>query len=256
MWISTDPALGEYIPKAPIDEEAKEYNQNLPGLGGVFNPINGNLYHYAANNPVRYTNQNGRKEKKGLTWGILNLLLGKDNVNRIWNDSMYDGFANFSDTILHEAIEAPCGIISDASSVVGIYAIATGNVPLAAGAEITGNAADSLILGSKVLKAYNSGKKSDWIDAASDAANLGFGAFVSFSIKGKYADVRVTQSSKNGGYYQKGHKGRLSNSEGFKKKLIQELAPELGKEFATKIADTVINDMKMQINKEKGANDE
>ena len=43
MWISTDPALGEYIPKAPIDEEAKKYNQNLPGMGGVFNHINTNL---------------------------------------------------------------------------------------------------------------------------------------------------------------------------------------------------------------------
>ena len=34
-WISTDPALGEYIPKAPINEEAKRYNQNLPGMGGA-----------------------------------------------------------------------------------------------------------------------------------------------------------------------------------------------------------------------------
>ena len=47
MWISTDPALGEYIPKAPIDEEAKKYNQNLPGMGGVFNHINSNLYEQA-----------------------------------------------------------------------------------------------------------------------------------------------------------------------------------------------------------------
>ena len=60
QWISTDPALGEYIPKAPIDEEAKKYNQNLPGMGGVFNHINSNLYHYAGNSPVKYTDPDGR----------------------------------------------------------------------------------------------------------------------------------------------------------------------------------------------------
>lgn len=48
-WISTDPALGDYIPQAPINDEAKKHNQNLPGMGGIFNHINdeaGNHYDY------------------------------------------------------------------------------------------------------------------------------------------------------------------------------------------------------------------
>ena len=59
-WISSDPALGEYIPQAPVNDEAKKSNQNLPGIGGVFNTVNLQLYHYAGNNPVKYTDPDGR----------------------------------------------------------------------------------------------------------------------------------------------------------------------------------------------------
>jgi len=60
MWLSTDPALGEYIPQAPINDEIRKNNQNLPGMGGIFNHINSNLYAYGANNPVKYTDPDGR----------------------------------------------------------------------------------------------------------------------------------------------------------------------------------------------------
>ena len=58
-WLSGDPALSDYIPTAPIDDEAKKHNENLPGMGGVFNVVNLHLYHYAGNNPVKYEDPTG-----------------------------------------------------------------------------------------------------------------------------------------------------------------------------------------------------
>ena len=59
-WLSADPAVSDYIPQAPVDDEARKHNQNLPGMGGVFNVVNFQLYHYAGNNPVKYTDPDGR----------------------------------------------------------------------------------------------------------------------------------------------------------------------------------------------------
>jgi RHS repeat-associated protein len=32
-WISGDPALGDYVPGAPVNDEARERNGSLPGMG-------------------------------------------------------------------------------------------------------------------------------------------------------------------------------------------------------------------------------
>ena len=54
--------MGEYIPQAPINDEAKKHNGNLPGMGGVFNYVNFHVYHYAGNNPVKLVDPDGRSD--------------------------------------------------------------------------------------------------------------------------------------------------------------------------------------------------
>jgi len=63
-WLTGDPAIyqGDYIPVAPISDDARKHNQNLPGLGGIFNIVNMHAYHYAGNNPVKYLDPDGRRQ--------------------------------------------------------------------------------------------------------------------------------------------------------------------------------------------------
>ena len=90
-WLSGDPALSDYIPKAPIDDEAKKHNEKLPGMGGVYNTVNLHLYHYAGNNPVKYTDPDGKIViAPAVVWGINATLFGY-GVVASRNDEM--GFA-------------------------------------------------------------------------------------------------------------------------------------------------------------------
>ena len=65
VWLSVDPALGDYLPTAGAD------NSSFPGVGGVFNTINENLYHYTGNNPMKYVDPDGNWVKNNTDYYVL-----------------------------------------------------------------------------------------------------------------------------------------------------------------------------------------
>jgi RHS repeat-associated protein len=108
LWLSADPALNQYIPRAPLTDDDKKHNQNLPGNGGILNPINFALYHFAGNNPIFYVDPDGEAVPNPGIWkpfeDMLGAILqvGKNTVNGL-NNSIVDFKKGF------EAWEAKSG---------------------------------------------------------------------------------------------------------------------------------------------------
>ena len=82
-WLSTDPALREYIPQAGAD------TSKLPN-GGVYNSFNFAVFGYANNNPIRYNDPTGETasysiddENKTITINVEIIIFGKDATSEI-----------------------------------------------------------------------------------------------------------------------------------------------------------------------------
>jgi len=63
-WLSTDPALGEYLPtgKQLFFPEQEFKPGSLKGMGGVYNAHNLQLYLYVGANPIKMVDPSGRHE--------------------------------------------------------------------------------------------------------------------------------------------------------------------------------------------------
>ncbi len=101
-WLSTDPALGEYMSGSDA------------GCGGAYNPVNMSLYHYAGNNPVKYTDPDGRSDyerkekpqfvKKTEHAEFLQFLLGDAGSKAYWNASIFTTSGDRSGSFIGDII--------------------------------------------------------------------------------------------------------------------------------------------------------
>jgi len=90
VWLSCDPILESYLPTGN-----KENDKKLPA-GGVFNPVNLNMYHYAGNNPVRFIDPDGNVDKDAIIKEIKEFERNADYVKV--TDKPAGKFANWNST--------------------------------------------------------------------------------------------------------------------------------------------------------------
>jgi len=107
-WVSADKALmtGKYFPKPnDFDTEhdyfwylAQDASNRLPGIGGVFNTINLDLYQYGGMNPMKYVDPDGNdvillnKSRGAAGNGHNAVLIGNDNYG--WHYFSKDGIGS------------------------------------------------------------------------------------------------------------------------------------------------------------------
>ena len=78
-----------------INDKSRRNNANLPGMGGVFNHINCDLYHYAGNNPVKYTDPDGRFDIEEFYTNIKKLFSDRESKYSEFQDYKFKDFIDY-----------------------------------------------------------------------------------------------------------------------------------------------------------------
>ena len=176
-WMSADPAVSDYIPVAPVNDEARKHNQRLPGQGGVFNVVNFQLYHYAGNNPVKYTDPDGNCATiaftivGGVTGGVSGILQGKKLGSKEFWGGIIGGIASGFCVGLATDLTVATGGAAAFLIVIAAGAVGGG----------VGSAVESAISGEKI------NPLNVILDAAIGATSVGIGKVVGQKLARAFA---------------------------------------------------------------------
>jgi RHS repeat-associated protein len=146
-WLSADPAVGEYVPAAAADKGGG----NLLGMGGVYNAANLHLYHYAGNNPVKYTDPDGKQSmpyfspeeffsilaERNPVVGLFNLInnalsgdkSAQNHLSSLGNQMMTDA-GNMAMNAADTALVSGMTFMSENGPMISLACYATGNIEI------------------------------------------------------------------------------------------------------------------------------
>ncbi|WP_253824191.1 RHS repeat domain-containing protein [Treponema sp. OMZ 906] len=252
-WLSGDPALNDYIPKAPIDDEAKKHNENLPGMGGVFNVVNLHLYHYAGNNPIKYEDPDG-KDIISFFKGWVNYNLNNTIFSRYGSQYAYNPQFEMANEVLanidqmmqngYSVYVQTLKFTSEHSGTATLFLLTIGQPGLAAITSTIGLAADSLL----VIDNFANG---NIVEGSKGIAVIGLSMLANNGVKKgfeKLGSLVGISVGKNGLYYMKGRRGALKTIDGIRKQLYKDLVEgyfgqAIAPEVASQMVDTVMKEI-------------